>query len=242
MKGYSAEIKENCAGARLEGVDASYKDLCQVCGRIRSKDAVWAMDFLDKASRAEIPVLYKRHNKKLGHRRELGGKKGRYPKKAAGIVLKVLKSALANAMVKGFGEEYDVTTATANKKHAYPRLQPKGRRGRSYYVLSRVEIIVRGRQEVPSGVEVSAPAAVEKKEEKPVEKKEASPAKKIEEKPIERREEKPAVKDAAKPKTEMPHIEHKHEAEKEAEAEHAKHERNAFEHNKGKREVVKREG
>jgi len=218
-------VKENCAGARLEGVDASYKDLCQVCGRIRSKDAAWAMDFLDKASRAEIPVLYKRHNKKLGHRRELGGKKGRYPKKAAGIVFKVLKSALSNAMVKGFGEEYDIVTATANKKHAYPRLQPKGRRGRSYYVLSRVEIIVRGRQEVPSGAEVDVPAATERNEEKPAE----------------RREEKPAVKDAPKPKTDMPHVEHKHEAEKESEAAHGAHERNAFEHNKGKREVVKRE-
>ena len=96
MKGYSCEIPERCARARLEDVNASYKDLSEVCGVVRNKKTDWAIEFLDKASRGEVPVLFRRHNTKFGHRRELGGRKGRYPQKAAGLVLKAIKSAIAN--------------------------------------------------------------------------------------------------------------------------------------------------
>lgn len=81
MKGYSnpPEKLDDCAAARIEGVNASYKDLSEVCGRIRNKKTDWALEFLEKASDGDIPVLFKRHNRNLGHRRELGGRKGRFP-------------------------------------------------------------------------------------------------------------------------------------------------------------------
>lgn len=146
MKGYSQEIKEEdvkkCACARLESADASYKDLVQVCGAIRKKSAKWAVDFLGKASNGEVAVRYKSHNKRLGHRRELGGKKGRYPVKSAGIVLGVLQSAMANARVKGMMDDLSIMHASANKKATYPRIASKGRRARSDYELARVEIIL----------------------------------------------------------------------------------------------------
>ncbi len=142
MKGYTHQPGENCACARLEGINASYKDLAEVCGVIRKKTTDWAVDFLEKAAKGEVPVRYRRHNKKLGHRRELGGKKGRYPKKAAAIVLKVLKSAIANGRNKGLGEEYIIFSAVANKKHTYPRIAPKGRWARSYLETARVEIVL----------------------------------------------------------------------------------------------------
>lgn len=236
MEGYSAEFDENCATARLEGVDASFKDLAEVCGRIRGKDIRWCLSFLEQAAKAEIPVLYKRHNKRLGHRRELGGKKGRYPKKSAAIVLKVLKSAIANGMVKGLGESYTVLSACANKKTTYPRLAPKGRRARSNYELARIEVILRSKEEVPKGVEVKVP----QKEEKPVEKKEVKP-----EAP---KPPQPTPAELAKKKEEGLHVpkhppktEHKHAVEKEQKAAHAHHERQAFEHGKGKKTIVKRE-
>ena len=142
MKGYTHAPDEKCAYARLEGVNASYKDLSEVCGVIRRKSAEWAVSFLQKAAKGEVPVRYRRHNKKLAHRRELGGKKGRYPQKAAKIVLKVLKSALANGINKGLGEKYVVRSAVANKKHIYPRVAPKGRWARSYLETARVEIVL----------------------------------------------------------------------------------------------------
>ncbi len=233
MKGYSGNFdRETCASARVEGVDASYKDLAQVCGSIRNRDSQWARAFLERAAKGEIPVRYRKHNRKLGHRRELGGKKGRYPEKAAGIVLKALNSAIANGVVKGLGDEYVVQVATANKKDTYPRMAPKGRTARSYYVTSRIELVLKskGETEVPKGAEVSAPTkAEEKKPEKQAEAKEGNaPAHVVKEK-----------KESVPPKH-PPHEEHKHEVEKEAEAAHAhRNDRNAVEHSRGKKEVIK---
>jgi large subunit ribosomal protein L22 len=158
MKGYSnmPESTENCARARLEGVNASYKDLAEVCGRIRNKKTDWAVSFLEKAAEGEVPILFKRHNKNLGHRHELGGQKGRYPWKAAKIVLKTLQSAMSNGKTLGLGEVYKIVAASANKKDIFPRMAPKGRTARSYLVTSRVEIILKG-LDAPKGVSVTPP-------------------------------------------------------------------------------------
>jgi large subunit ribosomal protein L22 len=129
--------------ARNESIDASYKDLCEVCNNIRNLNVNEALDFLEKASLKKIPVLYRSYNKKLAHRKELNGKKGRYPVKAVKFVLRALKDAISNALVKGADKDkLIVAHACANKKATYLRLQPKGRRTRSNYTLSRIEIIV----------------------------------------------------------------------------------------------------
>jgi ribosomal protein L22 len=160
MKGYSSNIPENCTTARVEGVNASYKDLSQVCRSIRSKKSDWAVSFLEKAAEGEVAVRYKTNNKRLGHRRELGGKKGRYPKKAAKIVLKALLSAIANGKIKGLGDVYTVLVANANKKNRYPRIASKGRWARSFLETSRIELVLQG-PEVPKGVEVTPPKPAE---------------------------------------------------------------------------------
>jgi large subunit ribosomal protein L22 len=214
MKGYSGEIPEDCARARIEGVNASYKDLSEVCGRIRNKKTNWALEFLEKASEGEIPVYYARHNKNLGHRRELGGRKGRYPEKAAGIVLKALKSAIANGRILGMGQVYEIIAASANKKQVFPRMAPKGRQARSFLETSRVEIVLKG-SEVPKGV-----TPPKKKEEKKQEKKD-------EPKAAEAKPPQDALKEEGK-------VEHKHEMEKahdnEKKKEHMPHQHG--EHNK----------
>jgi large subunit ribosomal protein L22 len=228
MKGYSSQIPENSACARVEGVNASYKDLSEVCGRIRGKKTKWAVSFLEKASKGEVPVLYKRHNKKLGHRRELGGQKGRYPEKSAGIVLKALQSAMANGKVQGMGDVYTIYAANANKKDIFPRMAPKGRTARSYLVTSRVEIILQG-SAVPKGVSVTPPKKAEaKKDEKPGA---GKPSASKEESPSVGKEEKkePAklLKEEAKDLSE-----HKHEKEKaldsEKVTEHAPHQHGEY--------------
>jgi large subunit ribosomal protein L22 len=223
MKGYSSVIPENCARARVEGVNASYKDLTEVCGRIRKKKTDWALGFLEKAAEGEIPILYRRHNKNLGHRRELGGRKGRYPKKAAGVVLKALRSAIANGKILGLGDTYEIIAAAANKKHVYPRMAPKGRQARSFLETSRVEIVLKG-SEVPKGVTVTPP----KKKEAPAAKGAGKEEKKAGEKKSEpaRNEEAPVV--GKEEKKEPPRLlreeakaepEHKHEMEKAADSE-----------------------
>jgi len=255
MRGYSTDFEEDCACARIEGVDASYKDLAQVCGRVRGKDAAWAFSFLEKASKGEIPVLYKKHNTRLGHRRELGGKKGRYPKKAAKIVLKLLKTAVSNGVVRGLGEEYRIIAANANKKFSYPRMAPKGRRARAYYELARLEMVLKPTGEVPKGVEVTPPKAA-KEVQKPKEeaKKEMPKEAKAEEKKAKAPQTEPRASapatpaEVAKEKEKDAKVqkhpaggEHKHELEKEQAAAKAHHDRYAYEHGKGKKTVVKNE-
>ncbi len=150
------------ASARSEGVNASYKDLVQVCGCIRGRPVKWALMFLEKASKAEVPVFFRTHNKRLGHRSELGGRKGRYPQKAAGMVLKALKSAKSNGTVKGLSEDMVVVHAAANKKVTYPRMSSKGKRMRADYELARIEIIVKSKEmDVSKKVEVKKPKVTE---------------------------------------------------------------------------------
>jgi len=209
MKGYSSEIPENCTCARLESVNASYKDLSEVCGRIRNKKTKWALQFLEDAAEGICPVLFRKHNKRLGHRKELGGRKGRYPQKAAGVVLKVLKSAIANGKVKGLGEEYTILSASANKKHTYPRIAPKGRWARSNLETSRVEIILKG-GDIPKGVEVTPPKKSDEKK-KEVKKDEKKPVKEEAKPKEEKAEAKEEKKEEPKAKEEKPKEEPKEE-------------------------------
>lgn len=212
MKGYSSST-EKCAAARAEGVNASWKDLAEVCARIRGMSADKAVVFLGKASikptEGGIPVLFKRHCKKLGHRRELGGRKGRYPWKSAAIVLKVLQSAMANGRTQGMGDEYTVQAACANKNMSFPRLASKGRWARSNLETSRIEIILKG-SEIPKGVTVKPAKPEAKKETK-------KPEAPVIGKPPEAKPPATVLRDQAT------QHEHKHEAEKEFEQE-KKHE------------------
>lgn len=210
MKGYSSEVPENCARARIEGVNASYKDLSEVCGSIRNKKTDWAVSFLEKVSEGEMPVLYRRHNRNLGHRRELGGRKGRYPEKAAKIVLKALQSAIANGKTLGLGENYTILAVSANKKQIFPRMAPKGRQARSFLETSRVEIVLKG-DEIPKGVSVTPPKKKEeaKKEEKKTETKKEPQKEAVPTVGKEEKKETPKLL-----KEESKGSEHKHEMEK----------------------------
>ncbi|MFA5049719.1 MAG: uL22 family ribosomal protein [Candidatus Micrarchaeia archaeon] len=174
MKGYSYTILENpqsYAFARIEGVNASYKDLCEVCGRVLGLSTEKALILLEEFSQGNLPVLFKSRNKRLGARRELGGRKGRYPKKAASMVLGALQSAIANAQSRGMIAPYIIVHICANKKRTFPRMSPKGRRSRSDYETARIEVVVREKEIIADKkklkVEVSKPkeTSVEKKAE-----------------------------------------------------------------------------
>lgn len=113
------------AGAK--DINASYKDLGAICDYIRYKNAAKAAEALEKVVKASAPVPYRNHNKGMGSRHELGGRKGRYPVKCAAIVKKVLDMAMSNAKGKGIDtENLFVVHAAANKTQIYRRTPPKG--------------------------------------------------------------------------------------------------------------------
>ena len=136
------ENKEQLAYARVDGVNASYRDLCNVCSNIKGRRADKAVEYLEQAFDKKRPIRYFRHNKKRGHLHELGGKKGGYPIKSVKIVLDVLKNAVANADSKGLGD-CKIVHVCANKQLVYGRLSPKGRRMRQNYETAFVEVVVR---------------------------------------------------------------------------------------------------
>ncbi len=122
----------NAKGTRLslamaKDLNASYKDLGAVCDSIRYKPVESALTFLEGVSSGKEPVLFRRHNKGMGSRHELGGKKGRYPKKCAAMVRKVLLNAVAGARGKGYDESsLFVVHASANKTQILRRNPSRG--------------------------------------------------------------------------------------------------------------------
>jgi large subunit ribosomal protein L22 len=127
MSGYSFnQNRQEVAFAKLSDVNASFKDLCAVCDAIRYKNTEDAMRILDKVINMEMPIIFRRNNKYMGARHELGGKKGKWPRRCAAIVKKLLKTALASAKSKGMTSDLYVVHASANKTLIARRIAPKG--------------------------------------------------------------------------------------------------------------------
>jgi len=126
---YSFNIKnaENIVLAQRYDINASYKDLAAVCDAIRYMNAGAALEKLDRLIAMEMPIEYRRHNKHMGARHELGGRKGAYPVKAAKEVRLALINAIANAGNKGlFGEDLYIVHAAANKTRILRRYPSRG--------------------------------------------------------------------------------------------------------------------
>ncbi len=140
---YQSAPNERLARARVDGVNASYKDLCNVCENVRGRRDDAALQFLTEAAEGERAVRYFNHNKHRGHVRELGGKKGGWPVKSCKIVRDVLENAMANAEKLGLGP-CKIIHIQANKGLVYGRMASKGgKRGRSNLETAFVEIVLR---------------------------------------------------------------------------------------------------
>jgi large subunit ribosomal protein L22 len=127
MTSYSFnQDRQDVVLAKRTDVNASFKDLSAVCDAIRYKSAQDAMRILDSVIKLEMPVQYRRNNKHMGARHELGGSKGRWPRKCAVIVKKLLKNALAAAKSKGITSDMYVVHSSANKTMIARRTPPKG--------------------------------------------------------------------------------------------------------------------
>lgn len=173
---------EKAAKAQQHDVNCSYKDLSQVFAAIKGLSVVQAEKILNEAVEMKKAIRYHRFAKHIGHRSELGGKKGRYPKKECKIALSLLENAKANAVHKGMDE------SALFVKHAASYKQNVLKRYRNYFASSRT--LGYGKQSIWSNYvtcwaevvlgekEVKEPKGVKKAEAKPV-KAEAKPAAKV---------------------------------------------------------------
>ena len=121
---YSHKVadEKQVARAQVHDVNASHKDLSQVLGAIRNKTVKAAEVILDEAISMKKAIPYKKFATALGHRGELGGKRGRYPVKEAKVALGLLKNAVANAESKGLDRDsLYIKAASAYKQNKMMR-------------------------------------------------------------------------------------------------------------------------
>jgi len=84
----------------------SPKHSVEICRELRGMEVEKAKNYLNEVIALKKPIPFKRHNKKVGHRRGIKGtSSGRYPVKAATQILKVLINAEANAEYTGLDSE-----------------------------------------------------------------------------------------------------------------------------------------
>ncbi|BCS90817.1 MAG: 50S ribosomal protein L22 [Candidatus Micrarchaeota archaeon] len=125
---YNKDDRSDIIFASIKRADGSYKDLVAICDNIKGLTVKSAIDLLNEVIAMKRPLYYRTHNKKLGHRHELNGKKGRWPVKESKLMIKILKNAMANAKNKGYTQEeaelMKIVHASANKDGMSPRKYP----------------------------------------------------------------------------------------------------------------------
>jgi large subunit ribosomal protein L22 len=98
--------EEKTARAMAKSLKVSPKHCVEISNAIRGMEVTKAKEYLQNVIDMKQAVLFKRHNKKVGHRKGAQGwPSGRYPVKAAAEILKVLENAESNAEYKGMDTE-----------------------------------------------------------------------------------------------------------------------------------------
>lgn len=93
------EDKEKTVKAIGRDMNISFKDAVVIADKIRSMNLDRALLYLEKVTKLEQAVPYKRYQIGIGHRKGNAPKIAKYPKKAAKHIIEVLKNIQANAKI-----------------------------------------------------------------------------------------------------------------------------------------------
>ena len=137
---------EKTAKASGRELRVSPKHAREVCRTIKGMKLDQAKGYLKQVILKKKPVPFRRFNKKVGHRHGLEkGFAGRYPVKAAQMILGVLEGAEANAEYKGLDlERLRIIHASAYPGMTIKRFIPRafGRSSPKNKTLSHVELVL----------------------------------------------------------------------------------------------------
>lgn len=118
----------------------------EICNHIKGMKLERAKEVLQDVIDLKTPVPYRRHKKKLPHRRGAQGyDAGRYPQKAAREILKVLESVEANAEFKGlYADRLKIIHIAAHRGRVIRKFIPRafGRASPYFNHLTHVEVAV----------------------------------------------------------------------------------------------------
>jgi large subunit ribosomal protein L22 len=148
QRGYSVIDldKDNTVKASGRDLRISPKSAREVCVAVKGMKLDKAKEYLEQVINKTKSVPFRRHNKKIPHRR--GQSKiasGRYPVKAARKILQILESAESNAIFKGFDtEQMKVTHISSYRGTKIKRYVPRamGRASPKVEQLCQVEIFL----------------------------------------------------------------------------------------------------
>jgi len=127
----------------------SYKKVVELARVIRGMKLDEARKLLERVAAGEEPIPVRRYARKQAHHRGLAAKYkwpiGRYPIKAARILLKLLENVANNAEVKGLDtEKLRIVHIAVHKGRVLKRWMPRafGRSTPRFKKYSHIEIIV----------------------------------------------------------------------------------------------------
>ena len=95
----NVEKNEHLAKASAQNLSVSTKHCIEICNHLRYKTTAQAKDILQDTIDMKIPIPFKRFKRSMGHKPGMAA--GRFPQKAAKVVLDLIKSVEANAQNKG---------------------------------------------------------------------------------------------------------------------------------------------
>ncbi len=140
--------EEKCAKAMVWNAPISYKKIVELARLLKGMKLDEAKSFLERVAKKAEPVPVRRYSGKQAHHRGLADKykwpAGRYPVKAAKILLKLLENLENNAEVKGLDtEKLRIVHIAVHKGLTLKRWMPRafGRATPKFRKRSHIEIV-----------------------------------------------------------------------------------------------------
>lgn len=141
---YKPEDETKAAKAMGYEMPISFKHAVEICREIRGKKVEDARKLLEEVVEMKRAVPFKRHKKKVAHKKLERWYAGRYPQKAAKYILKILRNLEANAEYKGLDlDNLIIVHAQAQKGRVIQRYMPRafGRATPRFQQLTTVELV-----------------------------------------------------------------------------------------------------
>jgi len=130
MVGYTAQADpDTTSKAIAKELPISPKFSREICRMVKGKKVDVAIRMLEEVVELRRPVPIRRYNMGVAHKKGVGP--GRFPKKAAAAIIKVLQSAKSNAEYKGLdADNMRVRIISAHHGRTIPGYMPRAH-GRS---------------------------------------------------------------------------------------------------------------
>jgi large subunit ribosomal protein L22 len=145
--GYSFEGFDPAVHVRASGREAnvSPKAAREIAGTIRGMSLSKAIDRLELVQSKKMPIAFRRHKLKVGHRSELEGfPTGSYPVKTAKAFLDVLRNLQGNSEFKGLDpDRVKIIHASGYAGRTIKDYTPRamGRSSPNFHQLVHIEIV-----------------------------------------------------------------------------------------------------